>query len=466
MYDTMIKVLFMQKDLQQEIPVHSSAGGLKPNLPGLSVLYSFLDKQRIKRYRRIIFFAVVLLLLVTSGLLGILLWSKRSIPPKQIELTYWSPWLPEETIKPLLLEYEAKTGVKVNYVKQAKQDYRERLVNFLAKGEGPDIFSFHNSWVSTLKNNLAGSPQETETEFRSIFYPVAISDLLSEAGFLGVPLMFDGLGLFVNEEIFQSEVIGFPTTWDEFRKAALKLTKWEERDGKRIIRSGASLGRTDNVDFWQDILGLLLLQGRVDLSNPQVDKLAQVLKFYTLFETDDHVWDGTLPASIQAFAQGKLAMLFAPYSKVSEIKSINPNLSFKVFPVPQLPKINPTDRDITWASYWVEGVSRKSLHTKEAWEFLKFLSSYETLIRMSGFPYSRVDLAEVQKNDPYLQAFILQAPNARSGLLAAQTFDGEGGPNSSIAKIFSEAIEMILRTRDSEKAAKFVIDQLSLSRNK
>jgi hypothetical protein len=85
---------------------------------------------------------------------------------------------------------------------------------------------------------------------------------------------------------------------------------------------------------------------------------------------------------------------------------------------------------------------------------------------MSGFPYSRVDLAEVQKNDPYLQAFILQAPNARSGLLAAQTFDGEGGPNSSIAKIFSEAIEMILRTRDSEKAAKFVIDQLSLSRNK
>ena len=73
----------------------------------------------------------------------------------EADLTWWGLWEDESVVAPLIAEYqEANPKVKIQYVKQSQQDYRERLTNALAKGEGPDIFRFHNSWVPMLKNEL------------------------------------------------------------------------------------------------------------------------------------------------------------------------------------------------------------------------------------------------------------------------------------------------------------------------
>ena len=89
-------------------------------------------------------------------------------------------WEDDVNIKSVISEYEAiNTNIKIKYVKQSKEDYRERLTNTLAKGTGPDIFRFHNTWVPMYKSELDKVPASVYLigDFSTTFYPVAVSDL-------------------------------------------------------------------------------------------------------------------------------------------------------------------------------------------------------------------------------------------------------------------------------------------------
>lgn len=417
----------------------------------------------------------VLIVLGTLVLLGILGFAVKTFllkPPVPVQtnitLTYWGLWEDSSNIEGLIKEYESThKNVTVNYVKQSKEDYRERLINNLARGDGPDIFRFHNTWVSMLSTNLASLPPEAMDAgtFQNTFYPVASQDLRQGTNLVGIPLMFDGLALYINEDTFTEAGKTPPTTWDEFGRVAGELTQKEE-DG-RITRAGSALGRTDNVDHWEDILALMMLQNGVSLAAPTGKLAEDVLSFFTMFAKDGGTWDRTLPPSTQAFAGGQLAMYFAPSWRAFEIKQQNPGLRFRVVPVPQLPKVNPTDKDITWASYWAEGVWSKSKNSKEAWEFLKFLSSKESLqkiyetsskSRLFGPAYPRIDMANLLQNDPILGAYINQAPHARSWYLASRTFDGPTGINSRLSAYFADSVNAIV---DQGKEPKEVLETLA-----
>jgi ABC-type glycerol-3-phosphate transport system substrate-binding protein len=176
---------------------------------------------------------------------------------------------------------------------------------------------------------------------------------------------------------------------------------------------------------------------------------AGALDFYTSFSKTNSVWDETQPTSTIAFASGKLAMYIGPSWRALEIIEQNPRLKFKVLPVPQLPKSSPSEPDITYASYWVEGVWERSENKIQAWEFLKFLSDRGTLeklyknassLRKFGEPYPRKDMQNLLLSDPILAGVISLAPNAQSWYLASRTYDGQTGINSRISKYFEDAI--------------------------
>lgn len=378
----------------------------------------------------------------------------RMSEPETITLTYWGLWEEPTTVEAAIKAFEAQEqNIEINYVKQSKEDYRERLVNSLARGAGPDIFRFHNTWVPMLSGNLSPLPAEVmdAQDYGQSFYPVAAASLRSGTSLVGIPLMFDGLGLYINEDIFSQ--VGFtpPATWDQLRQVARELTVKGEQG--QVVQAGVALGRTDNVDHWQDVLALMMLQNGADLANPQGELAENALEFFTLFATTDAVWDKTLPSSTRAFAAGTLAMYFAPSWRAHEIRAQNPNLRFRVVPVPQLPKVTPSDEDVTWASFWAEGVWNKSPYKEQAWEFLHFLSARETLqemygqaakTRLFGPPYPRPDLAPLASQDPIVAAFLAQAPNARSWYLASRTFDGATGINSRISSYFADAVNAVV----------------------
>jgi multiple sugar transport system substrate-binding protein len=384
----------------------------------------------------------------------------------EANLIWWGLWEDESVVGPLIAEYqEANPKVKIQYVKQSQQDYRERLTNALAKGEGPDIFRFHNSWVPMLKNDLDFVPASVlgAGDYAQTFYPIASSDMTSGTGLVGIPLGYDALTLFINDDIFSQTGKTPPATWDDLRQTALSLTIKDEQG--TITQAGVALGRTENVDHWQEILGLMMLQNGVDLANPTGKLAEDALTFYTVFSAVDGVWDASLPPSTTAFAAGKVAMYFGPSWRAFEIRQQNPNLKFRTVPVPQLPKASPSEADVTYATYWAEGVWARSPGKEEAWKFLKFISSAESLqkmyenaskVRLFGEPYPRVDMASLLSQDPIVGSIVSQAPDAQSWYLASRTFDGATGINSQIGKYFEDAINALTTGTTAAKALETV----------
>jgi ABC-type glycerol-3-phosphate transport system substrate-binding protein len=381
------------------------------------------------------------------------------------QITWWGLWEDPATVTPLINAYQAShPGVKISYINQSQQDYRERLTSAVAKGNGPDIFTFHNSWVPMFRSDLDTLPTGVmnPADFAKTFYPTAASDLTSGNSIVGIPLEYDALMLFVNEDIFKKAGKTPPTTWDDFRTTACELTTKDDQGN--ITQAGAALGRTENVDQWQEILALMMIQNNVDLANPTGKNAEGALKFFTQFSQDaacnggGNVWDVTQPPSTQAFASGKLAMYVGPSWRYFEIQQANHDLNFTTAPIPQLPKDDPNQLDIDYATYWSQGVWAKSKNKAVAWDFLKYLSTQaslqkmfesESLVRGFGEPYPRVDMASLLKDHPFLGPLISQAPGAQSWFLASRTFDGPTGINSQLSNYFGDAVNAVADSKQS-----------------
>lgn len=407
--------------------------------------------------------AVVLVLLI-GGLLAVSLLTNRSSSNSgPADLVWWGLWEDESTVAPLISEFEQQNpGITIKYEMQAPQDYRERLVNSLSQGKGPDIFKIHNTWAPMFKNFIEPLPSSvmSPAEYAQTFYPVATSDFtdIKTGNLLAIPLEVDTIAMFINEEIFETNLTTVPTTWDELLETATALTI---KDSSGVIRqSGAALGRTENVDHWQEVLAMIMLQNNVRLSNPQGEQAEQVLDYFTRFSKRG-IWDATQPSSTQAFANGNVAIYFGPSWRVHEIQQLKPDLRFRVVRVPQLRKQTPDQPDVTYATYWADSVWNKSKNAQAAWKFLKFMSSKESQekfftnaskSRGFGEPYARADMQSLLINNPTAGVFVAQAPEAKSWFLASRTFDGPTGINSQIGKYFEDAVNGV-NTGDSFKEA-------------
>jgi len=374
---------------------------------------------------------------------------------EKITLKYWGLWESEEVINPLITEYQkTHPNISVSYSQQSYKDYRERLQSALARSEGPDIFRFHHTWLPMLKKELASAPSAVAKEIglEKNYFPIISESLKADNKVFGVPLGFDALVLFYNPEILKEAGKTFPTTWDELRRTAADLTVYDESE--KIQTAGAALGTANNVEHFSDILGLMMLQNGVKFTELD-DPLAQgALEYYSFFSLEDKVWDQTLPPSIHAFATEKVALIIAPSWRAHEIKQINPQLEFKTAPAPQV-----ADSQVSWASFWAEGVSKTSKNSQAAWEFLQYLSSKESLIKFYtqaselrdfGEPYPRQDLADQLENDPIVGAVVKQGPYAQSWYLCSDTHDN--GINDKMIKYFEDAVNQVVGGESPAKA--------------
>lgn len=405
-----------------------------------------------------------ILLRFFSFLLLVLILSSCSLLPlkkteESITLEYWDLWATQTAVDSIINDYKnIKPNVTISYKKRTPQQYRETLENQISLGKGPDIFTFHNTWASMLKEELDQVPTDvvSQSDFKNNFFPVVFSDLRVNNKFVGIPLEFDGIALYYNEDIFKAAGITKPpATWTEFSQTAAKLTV---KDSAGNIRTaGAALGVASNVDHFSDILGMMILQNGGDLQSPTDKQSADALDYFANFaKGQNRVWDETMPGSTVAFAGSNLAMYFGPSWRAIDFKNANPLLKFKVAPVPQL-----EGDKVSWATYWAEGVSAKSTNKKEAWEFLKYLSTEEVLIklynesakspgRFFGEPYPKVSMAPKLASDPIVGAFISQAPHARSFPMASRTFDN--GINDQIIKAYEDAVNAVAQGSSAAKA--------------
>jgi len=380
------------------------------------------------------------------------------------EIVWWGIQHDLSVYKSLIDEYErSHPNIKIRYEKQSEKDYQVRLINSLASGKGPDIFEIHNTWPVVFRNELAVMPESimSRAEYEKSFYPIIVSNLSLQKGIVGIPLEYDALALFINEDIFTSSLKSPPEFWDEVKPLAIELT--QAKDRKIIMQSGVALGITDNIDHWPEIIGLMLLQNRVNPAKPEGYLAKSAITFYKDF-SKANVWNNTLPKSTIAFARGELAMYFGPTRRAREIIEANRNLKFRTVKLPQIRKNNPNDPDYSYATYWVQGVSEKSNVKEDAWKFLKFLAEEKSLVEINDNIakietfrriYPRPYMNESLIQDPILGSVINFAYDSGSFYLADNPTDGPNGINSLVNELYkkivnSDVSEKTLRSRSQE----------------
>ena len=436
--------------LEQETVVVPPAGGAgtNPFIPSINGAQGAPPSEAAKTppsgRSRILKVVVFIVLLLALGFAGRLVWGFIA-GAKEVTITYWGLWENDATVRAVISDFEAQNPkIKVTYLKQSPKQYRERLQAAIQRGEGPDVFRFHNTWVPMLARELEPVPLEimSVSDFTQAFYPVASADLTAGSTIYGIPLMIDGLGLYYNEDLFASAGVVPPTTWVEVLDLVPKLTV---KNDTTILTSAIALGTTGNVEHFSDILATMFMQNGATLTNLQGKEAEETLIFYKNFSDPGnpyYTWNETLDNSVYAFAIGRTAMMVAPSWRAFDVAQISPDLRFKIVPIPQLPGNN-----VSWASYWVEGVSAQSENKDQAWTFLTYLTSRETATklyteaaktRLFGEPYARVDMGSSISADPYAGAYVTQAPSAKSFPLSSRTFDN--GLNDRMIKYLEDAV--------------------------
>lgn len=393
---------------------------------------------------------VVVFLVVFIGIFILLSRNGAGVKPKPqpVALTYWGLWEDNAVMDPLIKEYEKNNPqVTITYEKKDPQDYRQKLITWIQNGQGPDLFRFHNTWLPEVQQVVSPLPASvmSVTDFEKTFYPIATKDLKIGQNVYGIPLMVDGLVLLSNDALLkQAGVISVPTNWDELIAAATQVVV--KGTDNSLVTAGMAGGTATNVEHFSDLFGLMLLLNGGDLSKLDQPEASGALQAYRRFaEEPNNIWSDTMSNSIVAFEEGKVAMIIVPTWEIMTIKSAVPSLTFTTSPIPY----PPGGKQISLASYWVEGVSKKSAHQLEAWKFLQYLSSKEgetkmyalqTSIRPVGTAYSRVDLANLLIQDPNLGPVIKEASEDKlvSLPLASGTYDG--GLDDEVIRYIENAI--------------------------
>ncbi len=457
------------------------------------VSFSSMEGQN-KKLNNNNFFLSLFIPVLVFGLLGNL---TAAIPgckdPKKTkaELEFWSVYDDSDVFNDLIKDFRNEyPNIKINYYKKSPSAYESELINALAAGRGPDIFAIHNTWLPKHIDKIAPMPegsedgQMTTKEFRDTFVDVAFKDFVALPGpskqgeeeqterIYALPLFVDTLALYWNKDAFNSEGIAEPPKdWHEFNDAVARLVKRDESGN--IVQAGASLGTAKNINRGTDVLSALMLQtGAVMVDDKKqsatfdrtivadsktYEPAVSSLVFYTDFANPlkkVYTWNDRMHYSIDAFVEGKSAMMINYAYHLSTIKAKEPHLRFGIASLPQ-----PKDAQVlvNYANYWGLTVAAGSNETEiqYSWIFLKWLAQKpqaQRYLEFSKRPASRRDLVSWQQSDLDLGVFAKQSLSARSWYQV---------DNLAIENIFSEMIESVNYNQLSaaqaiEKAAKQV----------
>lgn len=386
---------------------------------------------------------------------------------QRVTLSYWRVFDDEDSFEDIVAAYRAlHPNVSIEYRKLRPDEYEEELIRAIAEGEGPDIFAVHNTKIGEFQDLLLPMPSSVEVTYletrgtlrketvavtrqeptltlkrlKEQYVDVASSDVVrryqpdpeepATDRIFALPLAVDTLALYYNKDLLNAAGIAeAPTTWDAFQEAVKKITVYDATGA--VTQSAAAMGTTANVERSADILSLLMLQNGTEMTDdrgnvafaaipegtpkgyyPSVD----AAQFYTDFANpikDTYTWNETFPTSFEAFANGQTAFFLGYSYHLPLLEAAAPKLNFALAKVPQISGA----RQINYANYWVEGVSKATNYPDYAWDFIEFATSAEQVqkyLNDARKPTALRGLINTQLNDEQLGIFAEQVLTAKS----------------------------------------------------
>lgn len=450
---------------------------------------------------------VVAISLTGFGCKGLTAVEQAAVKPVSIE--YWSVFASNDAIQKTIEKYRVThPQVNIDFRVFRPDEYETELVNALAEDRGPDIFSVEADMVGEYETKLLPMPESvtvpivigsapvgvsglpesnsnadvqvtisskktiTTKKLKEIFVSVVGEDVILEVEnaekIFALPLSLDTLALFYNREILdKSGIPEPPKTWEAFVDGIKKLRRMDASTGALNV-AAAGLGTATNIDRAQDILALLMMQNGAEmyddygratfhlipggLRGRTIQPGVEALQFFTDFANplNDKVygWDKSLPSSFEMFARGQLAYFFGYSYHRDLLLARSPKLNYGIAPMPQL-----NNEPVNVANYWVEGVSKKTKHVDEAWDFLQFaatdINAVTDYLVTSERPTALRALvsATKEKQEP-LVPFIDSVLSAHSWY--------KGSNKKAAERIFSNMVNAVNDARNNGRDVNFV----------
>lgn len=254
---------------------------------------------------------------------------------ENIAVEFWI-WGSEDLFKELVDGYMAiHPNVEIELIVNPWDDYWTKLPLVLQGQDGPAIFNIHNSYHENIINYCAP-------------YDIPLSDL--EADFTGVDAhviddnvyyidygMMTG-SVYYNKEMWNAAGLteaDIPTTWDEFREVAKKLTI---KDGDNFVQAGVNV----NEDFYQTLLlgvnyqlGQNLFDETGTKATIDTDAMKQVMQMILdIYEKDGSCSKDFGKSGSESFGQGQSAMTIMWGHYNNSLHTDYPDIDFDVFEIP------------------------------------------------------------------------------------------------------------------------------------
>src|SRR6185503_20327138 len=80
-------------------------------------------------------------------------------PAKKITLKFWKTFEESQNMQPMIDAYQKRhPNISIEYTKKNSDGYEADLLDALASGQGPDIFSINNTWLPQYENKISAAP--------------------------------------------------------------------------------------------------------------------------------------------------------------------------------------------------------------------------------------------------------------------------------------------------------------------
>lgn len=351
-----------------------------------------------------------------------------AVNPNANKIIVWS-FEDEDVWKQVKKDFEKNNkGFTLVYEKQVfDSNYESRALNSILSGNGPDVWAMPNDWVYRHKDKLVPMPAALakKTNLDTQYVKAVQDSVYFDKKIYALTPTVEPLQIYYNDKLFSSTLAelnqanpgtenaearktynallqGPPKTWNDFTETIKLLTK---KEGDVITQSGAAIGN-NNIAFPQDVLYLLMLQNQTDIVSTDL-KLAtfhqpkgtakntedtpgkRAIDFYTSFADStnpNYTWNTSLGSDIEAFAEGKTAMIFGYPSTQNTLTQKFPNFKYKKAAAPQLQQ--EPDQIVDYAHFNAFTVSNRASNSTVAWNLVNQISTATSFATATKLPTS------------------------------------------------------------------------------
>jgi multiple sugar transport system substrate-binding protein len=301
------------------------------------------------------------------------------------------PWA--DALKPLLPDFEAKTGIKVNLEQYGEDQLTQKLTTEFTAGSS-DIDAFmqrplqeaklhqQNGYYTDLNTFLKDSKKTpADYDVNDISKAALGTETVGDA-LTGIPIVVESEVLYYRKDLLQAAGVAVPKTLDELKAAAAKLTDKSKEQYGFVARGQRSPSVTQFSSFLYSFGGdwFDLKTKKATIDTPE---FIQAVTFYGSLLRDygpPGVLNMSFPQAAAVVAQGK-GVQYTDANSIYQLM-LDPKQSqvadkMGVAPFPAGPK----GANMYTVTSWGVAMYAKAPHKDAAWEFIKWATSKEIVIK-------------------------------------------------------------------------------------